>query len=56
LETQIKHDDRYKIADEFLTLTYKLWEGSWRDDAVAKDVEKGEYTIAGRVRRINHEG
>ena len=27
LET-VKHDDRYKIADEYLTVLYKLWESS----------------------------
>lgn len=56
LPTQIAHDERYQIADEFLTLTYKLWEGSWRDDAVVKDHETKEYAKAGRVRKISHAG
>lgn len=56
LETQIAHDERYKIADEYLTLTYKLWEGSWRDDAVVRDEEGGVYALPGRVRRIDHRG
>ncbi|KAJ5439632.1 uncharacterized protein N7458_010630 [Penicillium daleae] len=34
LDTQVEHDERYRIADEYLDVTYKLWEGSWRDDAV----------------------
>jgi alkanesulfonate monooxygenase SsuD/methylene tetrahydromethanopterin reductase-like flavin-dependent oxidoreductase (luciferase family) len=54
LETQIAHDERYKIADEYLNLTYKLWESSWRDDAVVKDGE--QYAVPGRVRRIDHRG
>jgi alkanesulfonate monooxygenase SsuD/methylene tetrahydromethanopterin reductase-like flavin-dependent oxidoreductase (luciferase family) len=54
LETQIAHDERYKIADEYLNLTYKLWESSWRDDAVVKDAE--QYAVPGRVRRIDHRG
>ncbi|KAL3481700.1 luciferase-like domain-containing protein [Aspergillus californicus] len=54
LETQIAHDERYKIAEEYLDLTYKLWEGSWREDAVVKDGT--QYTVPGRVRRIDHEG
>ncbi|KAF1846191.1 alkanesulfonate monooxygenase [Cucurbitaria berberidis CBS 394.84] len=54
LETQIPHDERYQMADEYLTATYKLWEGSWRDDAVVKD--DTQYTMPGRVRYINHEG
>lgn len=56
LDTQIEHDERYKRADEYLSLTYKLWEGSWRDDAVVKDEATKEYTVAGRVRAINHKG
>ncbi|KAF7561677.1 hypothetical protein G7046_g2473 [Stylonectria norvegica] len=56
LETQIEHDERYRMADEFLTLEYKLWEGSWQDNAVVRDVEGKTYTVPGRVRQINHEG
>ena len=29
LETQIEHDTRYELAEEFLDVCYKLWEGSW---------------------------
>lgn len=56
LITQIPHDERYKMADEFLELEYKLWEGSWRDDAVIRDVQSGTYSVPGRVRPVNHEG
>ena len=31
------HDDRYDVADEYLEVCYKLWEGSWEDDAVLRD-------------------
>lgn len=27
-DRQIPHDERYAIAQEFLEVTYKLWEGS----------------------------
>lgn len=56
LPTQIEHDERYRIAEEFLDATYKLWESSWRDDAVIKDADVGQYAVPGRVRAINHEG
>ncbi|XDG09799.1 hypothetical protein ABKA04_009414 [Annulohypoxylon sp. FPYF3050] len=56
LPTQIEHDERYKIAEEFINLTYELWESSWRDDAVVKDAKSKQYTVPGRVRKINHEG
>jgi alkanesulfonate monooxygenase SsuD/methylene tetrahydromethanopterin reductase-like flavin-dependent oxidoreductase (luciferase family) len=56
LETQIAHDQRYEIAEEFLDVTYKLWESSWRDDAAVRDVENKQFTVPGRVRQINHKG
>ena len=35
---------------------YKLFESSWRDDAVVLDHEKAIYTYPDRVREINHKG
>jgi alkanesulfonate monooxygenase SsuD/methylene tetrahydromethanopterin reductase-like flavin-dependent oxidoreductase (luciferase family) len=54
LEKQIPHDERYIMADEYMTALYKLWEGSWRDDAVVKDDK--QYTKPGRVRYVDHKG
>ena len=31
------HDDRYAAAEDYMALVYKLWEGSWADDAVVAD-------------------
>jgi long-chain alkane monooxygenase len=56
LEDQIPHDERYEIADEFMDVVYKLWEGSWDDDAVLVDRENGVFTDPGKVRRIDHRG
>lgn len=56
LEEQLSHEERYAKADEFLEVTYKLWEGSWRDDAVVKDDVRKQYVHPDRVRRIDHEG
>ncbi|KAL2444295.1 Dimethyl-sulfide monooxygenase [Exophiala dermatitidis] len=53
---QVPHDERYAMADEYVTVAYKLWESSWRDDAVVKDATTGQYTVPGRVRKINHVG
>ena len=36
-EKQTAHDDRYAIAEEYLEVVYKLWEGGWADDAVKAD-------------------
>jgi alkanesulfonate monooxygenase SsuD/methylene tetrahydromethanopterin reductase-like flavin-dependent oxidoreductase (luciferase family) len=44
LSEQPQHDDRYAIAEEYVKVTYKLWESSWRDDAVVRDRERGVYT------------
>ncbi|OKL64193.1 hypothetical protein UA08_01009 [Talaromyces atroroseus] len=56
LDEQIPHDERYVRADEYLELTYKLWEGTWQDGAVLKDPEMGVYSDPAKVRAIEHEG
>lgn len=56
LGDQIAHDDRYGIADEFLDVTYKLWEGSWEDGAVHRDRAAGVFTDPERVHPIAHHG
>lgn len=56
LSEQVEHDTRYEIADEYMEVLYKLWEGSWRDDAVIEDRETGVYAVGDRVRQINHHG
>ena len=56
LETQIEHDTRYELAEEFLDVCYKLWEGSWEDGAVVKDCEKGIYADPSKVHPIQHKG
>lgn len=56
LTEQVEHDERYNIAEEFIEVTYKLWEGSWEQDAVVKDRRKGIYADPAKVHDINHEG
>ncbi len=56
LERQIAHDERYEIAEEFMEVVYKLWETSWDDDAVARDVEAGVFIDPARVHPIEHAG
>lgn len=53
---EVPHDDRYGIADEYLDVLYKLWEGSWDDDAVIQDRERRIYTDPAKVRYIHHSG
>ena len=56
LDDQVPHDHRYEIADEYLDVLYKLWEGSWDDDAVIQDRERRIYTDPSKVRYIDHAG
>ncbi|WP_313006491.1 LLM class flavin-dependent oxidoreductase [Corynebacterium variabile] len=51
-----EHDARYDHADEYLEVLYKLWEGSWDQDAVLADPVSGVYTDPAKVRPINHAG
>ncbi len=52
LEGQIDHDQRYERAQEFLEVTYKMWEGSWEEGAVVRDAARGIYTDPARVHPI----
>jgi FMN-dependent oxidoreductase (nitrilotriacetate monooxygenase family) len=56
LSEQIKHDDRYAIAEEYLEVVYRLLEGSWEDDAVVLDGESLTYTDPDKVHEIGFEG
>ncbi|MBT1623888.1 LLM class flavin-dependent oxidoreductase [Curtobacterium flaccumfaciens pv. oortii] len=53
---QLSHDDRYDVADEYLEVLYKLWEGSWEDDAVVADRASGVFTDPAKVHPIEHHG
>lgn len=53
---QRAHDARYDMADEYAALCYKLWEGSWADDALRSDRASGVYVDPARVRTIRHTG
>jgi FMN-dependent oxidoreductase (nitrilotriacetate monooxygenase family) len=53
---QVAHDRRYDQADEYLQVLYKLWEGSWSDDAVVVDRPRRVYARPDRVRPVRHEG
>lgn len=56
LAGQIEHDTRYRIADEYMDVLYKLWEGSWDDDAVLEDRPNRVYSDPDKVRYIHHAG
>lgn len=55
-DAQMRHDDRYDLADEYMDAVYALWEGSWAEDAVKRDAAGRTYTDPAQVRRIAHHG
>ena len=52
----LEHDERYDQADEYLDVVYKLWEHSWEEDAVSRDVHADVHTDPTKIHRINHKG
>jgi long-chain alkane monooxygenase len=53
---QLTHDNRYELAEEYLAVCYKLWEGSWESGAVRRDAANGIYVDPKRVHEIGHRG
>jgi FMN-dependent oxidoreductase (nitrilotriacetate monooxygenase family) len=56
LARQPEHDTRYEIAEEYMQIMYKLWEGSWEDDAVLRDRRRRVFARPEKVHRIRHDG
>lgn len=52
----VAHDDRYAMADEYLQLSYKLFEGSWEDRAMRFDKEARCYADPKYVHEVHHDG
>jgi len=56
LDGEVEHDTRFEIADEYLDVLYKLWEGSWDDDAIVADRENNVFADPAKIRPIGHDG
>lgn len=56
LPRQQGHDTRYEIAEEYLEIVYKLWEGSWEDGAAVRDRAGGVFARPEKVHKIRHDG
>ena len=50
------HDARYDYADEYLEVLYKLFEGSWEEDAVLRDRERRVFSDPSKIHEIRHHG
>src|ERR1700730_2932197 len=55
-DKQTAHDDRYDVADGYMEVVYKLWEGSWENDAALRDRARGIFTDPAKVHRVKHQG
>lgn len=49
------HAERYAVANEFLEVTFKLWEG-WQEGAVQPDNASGQYFVNEKIKPVNHQG
>lgn len=53
---QRAHDDRYEVAEEFIEVALKLWEGSWEEQSAVADAASSTYVDPERVHAIEHAG
>ncbi len=56
LAEQPEHDSRYDVAEDYMQVVYKLWEGSWEDAAVLRDRIARVYADPARIHRVRHQG
>ncbi len=56
LAVQPRHDQRYEIAEEYMEVVYRLWEGSWEEGAVRRDREGRVFADPARIHRVRHDG
>jgi len=49
------HDERYAIAEEFVSVVRGLWD-CWDDDALVADRSTGRYIDPAKVRALDHDG
>ena len=50
------HDQRYDRAEEYMEVCYQLWEHSWEEDAMVRDVERDMLIDPAKVHEINYQG
>ncbi len=53
---QPRHDRRYDIADEYMAVMYKLWEGSWDEGAAPRDRARRVFADPAKIHRVKHDG
>ena len=53
---QLPHDERYDLADEYLEVLYKLWEGSGEAGAGRRDKAGRVFADPAKVHPVHHRG
>ncbi len=54
-DAQPPHDERYDLADEFISAVRALWD-SWEEGALIMDAETGRYVDASKVHAVEFRG
>ncbi|MCU5774363.1 LLM class flavin-dependent oxidoreductase [Erwiniaceae bacterium BAC15a-03b] len=54
-QTHPEHDERYRVASEYLQVVTGLWD-SWEGDAFVRDKASGEFFAADKLHTLNHKG
>ncbi|MGE0697812.1 MAG: LLM class flavin-dependent oxidoreductase [Hyphomicrobiaceae bacterium] len=54
-DANIEHDERYRIAEEFVDVVRGLWRG-WGPDAVVRDRATGVFADRARIHPLQHKG
>ncbi|MEZ5816765.1 MAG: LLM class flavin-dependent oxidoreductase [Hyphomicrobiaceae bacterium] len=54
-DANTEHDERYRIAEEFVDVVRGLWRG-WDADAVVRDRASGVFADRARIRPLEHKG
>lgn len=50
-----EHDERYRIASEYVSVVKGLWD-SWEGDAFVRDKAKGQFFAPDKLHTLNHQG
>lgn len=56
MDQMMAHDQRYDRAEEYMEVCYQLWEHSWEEDAMVRDVERDMLIDPAKVHEINYQG
>jgi len=56
LKAQPRHEERYALAEEYMEVVYRLWEGSWEEGAVRRDRDARVFADPDKIHRVHYDG